>query len=277
MKKSLKITIIVVSSVVGVFLTLTIGLLFVIFFDNDPKLHAEIESVFSQFERENVIGKSESGNVIYSGGSQLVLDRLNIKGEISSSEPCSFNKNFYFATSESVGIFSFTLHFYKCDYEGNNIEEVYTKEGYRTHPWVYYIDETKNVFYIVMGENVLETYNVENNEYVNLGEGVKFTAYLRSVSDYNNNQDKVLELKNKINDGKLSQTEEGKALLKYGFINQKDIRILNDRVFVSYHYQIGAFDWLNVTFEYDEVEKTLQYIGYDFLADYEGISYIYLY
>lgn len=248
---------------------------------NNSKLYDELKSTFSQFESENEIGIIYNDTSVSFADQKLDLEKLNYEGELSSLI-FSCEKRLVFLTIQNTWALSrdYTLRIYTCDYYGNNIEKIFSQGGvYGYH----HVSKTNNLIYIESlsdvnsSERVLSSYNVTTKEYEYIGNGIDYDAYadmyLNDKADFD-----LKEMKNKITDEMLLATDEGKALSKYNYKKiDSDVYMVNGRIFISYIVAISGIDYLNVSFEYDKENKALEYNGYNFIGDYDGIRYIYLY
>ena len=92
--------------------------------------------------------------------------------------------NFFFSTSKENSMFNFALNIYESDLQGTDIKMVYSKDGFKTHPWAYAIDD---VFYIEHYSNnvldleskLIDSYTISTGIYENIANGKDC-----SLSDY---------------------------------------------------------------------------------------------
>ena len=85
-------------------------------------------------------------------------------------------RNFFFSTSKENSMFNFTLNIYESNLQGTDIKLVYSKDGFKTHPWAYAIDD---VFYIEHYSNnaldleskLIDSYTISTGIYENIASG----------------------------------------------------------------------------------------------------------
>lgn len=68
-----------------------------------------------------------------------------VKGNEHNNGLIINQRNFFFSTSKENSMFNFTFNIYESNLQGTDIKLVYSKDGFKTHPWAYAIDD---VFYI---------------------------------------------------------------------------------------------------------------------------------
>lgn len=248
----------------------------------NDKLYNEIIEVFSAFDNKTDIGKIYLDSCISFYDHKLYIENLPHKGNDEEEMICAVNKELYFGTAETVGFGQFGIHIYKCDYNGENTTEVFSKKGFDTNPSFYYSDYTKGIIYVQSHEKtmyndyILDRYEIETGEYENVGKGVGFYEYIESLSG---EKARRAEIKGKITEDMLAATEEGRALMKYKH-SEPEAYFLNDRIFIGYNVTINSIGFsnecLDATFEYNEDNNELRYYCYNILGDDARIKYIYL-
>lgn len=205
---------------------------------------------------------------------------------------------FYFTTCEENSFFDFTLRIYESDIYGSEIRLIFSKGGYKTHPWV---SGTSDLFYI---EHYLETaliqqskqidrYSLENGSYevVAGGNNCKLSDYTvkdetekyKIVNDKSSDGNDKFIITNTetgeeriVDDQYLATTEyiESMEMFKY---STRRFDIVNGHILLT--YSIGAGDGWNypfLIFEYDFDTDNLEYKTLLFLRDKEWPEYFYL-
>ena len=192
-------------------------------------------------------------------------------------------RNFFFSTSKENSMFNFTLNIYESNLQGTDIKLVYSKDGFKTHPWAYAIDD---VFYIEHYSNnaldleskLIDKYTISTGIYENIASGKDC-----SLSDYMPKEEQskysieVIEnispqkhgkfivtdletgLSNIIDDEYLKDTIYIESMEKFNY-SPKRVDISNGHILLT--YGIGAGDGWNyphLVFEYDFDSNTLEY------------------
>ena len=209
-------------------------------------------------------------------------------------------KNFFFSTSKENSMFNFTLNIYESNLQGTDIKLVYSKDGFKTHPWAYAIDD---VFYIEHYSNnaldleskLIDSYTISTGIYENISSGKDC-----SLSDYIQKEEQsrysieVIEnispqehgkfivtdlekgLSNIIDDEYLRNTIYIEPMEKFNY-SPKSVDISNGHILLT--YGIGAGDGWNyphLVFEYDFDSNTLEYKLLAFPFDSVPIEIIYI-
>ena len=209
-------------------------------------------------------------------------------------------RNFFFSTSKENSMFNFTLNIYESNLQGTDIKLVYSKEGFKTHPWAYAIDD---VFYIEHYSNnaldlkskLIDSYTISTGIYENISSGKDC-----SLSDYSQKEEQskysieVIEnispqehgkfivtdlakgLSNIIDDEYLRNTIYIESMEKFNY-SPKRVDISNGHILLT--YGIGAGDGWNyphLVFEYDFVSNKLEYklLAFPFDSVHVEITYI---
>lgn len=208
--------------------------------------------------------------------------------------------NFFFSTSKENSMFNFTLNIYESNLQGTDIKLVYSKDGFKTHPWAYAIDD---VFYIehysnnalVLESKLIDSYTISTGIYENIANGKDC-----SLSDYMQKEEQsrysieVIEnispqehgkfivtdleksLSNIIDDEYLRNTIYIESMEKFNY-SPKRVDISNGHILLT--YGIGAGDGLNyphLVFEYDFDSNKLEYKLLAFPFDSVPIEIIYI-
>ena len=208
--------------------------------------------------------------------------------------------NFFFSTSKENSMFNFALNIYESDLQGTDIKMVYSKDGFKTHPWAYAIDD---VFYIEHYSNnaldleskLIDRYAISTGIYENIASGKDC-----SLSDYMPKEEQsrysieVIEnispqehgkfivtdlekgLSNVIDDEYLKDTIYIESMEKFNY-SPKRVDISNGHILLT--YGIGAGDGWNfphLVFEYDFDSNKLEYKLLAFPFDSVPIEIIYI-
>jgi len=209
-------------------------------------------------------------------------------------------RNFFFSTSKENSMFNFTLNIYESNLQGTDIKLVYSKDGFKTHPWAYAIDD---VFYIEHYSNnaldleskLIDSYTISTGIYENISSGKDC-----SLSDYAQKEEQsrysieVIEntspqehgkfivtdlekgLSNIIDDEYLRNTIYIESMEKFNY-SPKRVDISNGHILLT--YGIGAGDGLNyphLVFEYDFLSNKLEYKLLAFSFDSVPVEIIYI-
>ena len=206
-----------------------------------------------------------------------------VKGNEHNNGLIINHRNFFFSTSKENSMFNFTLNIYESNFQGTDIELVYSKDGFKTHPWAYAIED---VFYIEHYSNnvldleskLIDSYTISTGIYENIASGKDC-----SLSDYMPKEEQskysieVIEnispqkhgkfivtdletgLSNIIDDEYLRNTIYIESMEKFNY-SPKRVDISNGHILLT--YGIGAGDGWNyphLVFEYDFDSNTLEY------------------
>ena len=197
-------------------------------------------------------------------------------------------------------MFNFTLNIYESNLQGTDIKLVYSKDGFKTHPWAYAIDD---VFYIEHYSNnaldleskLIDSYTISTGIYENVSSGKDC-----NLSDYAQNEEQsrysieVIEnislqehgkfivtdlekgLSNIIDDEYLRNSIYIESMEKFNY-SPKRVDISNGHILLT--YGIGAGDGWNypyLVFEYDFDSNKLEYKLLAFPFDGVPIEIIYI-
>ena len=197
-------------------------------------------------------------------------------------------------------MFNFTLNIYESNLQGTDIKLVYSKDGFKTHPWAYAIDD---VFYIEHYSNnaldldtkLIDSYTISTGIYKNIASGKDC-----SLSDYIPKEEQsrysieIIENKSPKEHGKFIITD-----LETGIVKTIDDDYLNDTIYVEsmkkfnhgpkrvdisnghilLTYGIGAgngWNFPHLIFEYDFDSNTLEYKLLAFPYDSVPIEIVYI-
>lgn len=223
-----------------------------------------------------------------------------VKGNEHNNGLIINQRNLFFSTSKENSMFNFTLNIYESNLQGTDIKLVYSKDGFKTHPWAYAIDD---VFYIEHYSNnaldleskLIDSYTISTGIYENISSGKDC-----SLSDYAQKEEQsrysieVIEnispqehgkfivtdlekgLSNIIDDEYLRNTIYIESMEKFNY-SPKRVDISNGHILLT--YEIGAGDGWNypyLVFEYDFDSNKLEYKLLAFPFDGVPIEIIYI-
>lgn len=236
---------------------------------------------------------------LYFENYELDLNGL-VKGNEHNNGFIINQSNFFFSASKENSMFNFTLNIYESNLQGTDIKLVYSKDGFKTHPWAYAIDD---VFYIEHYSNnvldfeskLIDSYTISTGIYENIASGKDC-----SLSDYMPKEEQsrysieVIEnispqehgkfivtdlekgLSNIIDDEYLRNTIYIESMEKFNY-SPKRVDISNGHILLT--YGIGAGDGWNyphLVFEYDFDSNKLEYKLLAFPYDSVPIEIIYI-
>lgn len=236
---------------------------------------------------------------LYFENYELDLNGL-VKGNEHNNGFIINQSNFFFSASKENSMFNFTLNIYESNLQGTDIKLVYSKDGFKTHPWAYAIDD---VFYIEHYSNnvldfeskLIDSYTISTGIYENIASGKDC-----SLSDYMPKEEQsrysieVIEnispqehgkfivtdlekgLSNIIDDEYLRNTIYIESMEKFNY-SPKRVDISNRHILLT--YGIGAGDGWNyphLVFEYDFDSNKLEYKLLAFPYDSVPIEIIYI-
>ena len=278
-------------------LFLTILTLFLISCRQDTTQFAKDEfSKYYNWKDEVVLNIEDN---LYFENYALDLSGL-VKGNEHNNGLIINQRNFFFSTSKENSMFNFTLNIYESNLQGTDIKLVYSKDGFKTHPWAYAIDD---VFYIEHYSNnaldleskLIDSYTISTGIYENIASGKDC-----SLSDYMPKEEQsrysieVIEnispqehgkfivtdlekgLTNIIDDEYLRNTIYIESMEKFNY-SPKRVDISNGHILLT--YGIGAGDGWNyphLVFEYDFDSNKLEYKLLAFPFDSVPIEIIYI-
>ena len=223
-----------------------------------------------------------------------------VKGNEHNNGLIINQRNFFFSTSKENSMFNFTFNIYESNLQGTDIKLVYSKDGFKTHPWAYAID---GVFYIEHYSNnaldleskLIDSYTISTGIYENISSGKDC-----SLSDYSQKEEQsrysieVIEnispqehgkfivtdlekgLSNIIDDEYLRNTIYIETMEKFNY-SPKRVDISNGHILLT--YGIGAGDGWNyphLVVEYDFVLNKLEYKLLAFPFDSVHVEIIYI-
>ena len=228
---------------------------------------------------------------------------LNLNGLVNDNE---YNNgliinqsNLFFSTSKENSMFNFTLNIYESDLQGTDIKLIYSKDGFKTHPWAYAIDD---VFYIEYYSNnaldleskLIDSYTISSGIYENVASGKDCSLsdhipkeqsrycveVIENISPQEHGKFIVTDLEtglsNIVDDEYLKNTIYIESMEKFNY-SPKRVDISNGHILLT--YGIGAGDGWNfpyLVFEYDFNSNTLEYKLLAFPFDSVPIEIIYI-
>ena len=197
-------------------------------------------------------------------------------------------------------MYDFTLNIYEANLQGTNVKMIFSKDGYKTHPWVYAIDE---MFYVEFYSNnafdlkskLIDKYTISTGIYENIasGEDCSLSDYFQSdsqsrysievvenISPQEHGEFIITDLENGItniiDDDYLKDTIYIESMEKFNYSPMR-FDISNDKILLT--YGIGAGDgWNNahLIFEYDFNSNKLKYQLLAFPDDLMNVKIIYI-
>ena len=206
---------------------------------------------------------------------------------------------FYFSTCVENAMFDYTLNIYESNLTGSEITLLFSRDGYKTHPWAY---GTGEVFYIehflestfVKESKRIDKFSVDSKEYesVDAGEGCGLFNYIREE----NNRYSIEMIENPsaeehgkfiitdlesgakriIDDNYLQKTIYSESMKMFGYAPQT-FDVSEGHILIA--YSIGAGDGRNfphLAFEYDFDTDTLEYKLLVFPYDSVPVELVYL-
>lgn len=223
-----------------------------------------------------------------------------VKGNEHNNGLIINQRNFFFSTSKENSMFNFTLNIYESNLQGTDIKLVYSKDGFKTHPWAYAIDD---VFYIEHYSNnaldleskLIDSYTISTGIYENISSGKDC-----NLSDYAQKEEQSRYSIEVIEN--ISPKEHGKFIvtdLESGIVKTIDDNYLKNTIYIEslerfnygpervdisnghilLTYGIGAGDGWNyphLVFEYDFDSNKLEYKLLAFPFDSVPIEIIYI-
>lgn len=229
----------------------------------------------------------------------LDLDSLVEDNEYNNGLIINQSK-FFFSTCKENSMSNFTLNIYESNFQGTDIKLLYSKDGFKTHPWAYAIDD---VFYIEhhltnaldSNSKLIDSYTISTGIYENIasGKGCSLSDYMlkeeksrysikviKNISSHEHGKfiitDSETGVAKIIDDDYLKETIYIKSMEKFNYsIKRADIS--NGHILLT--YGIGAGDGWNyphLIFEYDFEANKLEYKLLAFSFDYMHVEIIYL-
>lgn len=233
----------------------------------------------------------------YNGKDEVVLNYLdhlyfeNYTLDLSSSiDKNEYNgglfikqDQFFFSTSVENSTFDFTFNIYESNLQGNDIKMLFSKDGFKTHPHAYAID---NVFYIEHYSNnalnveskLIDKYTISTEIYENIdsGKDCDLSNYFQSeeqsrysieiienISPQEHGKfvitDSETGITNIIDDDYLKNTIYIESLEKFNY-SPKRFDVSNGHILLTYGIDAGN-GWSNahLVFEYDFNLNRLSY------------------
>ena len=209
------------------------------------------------------------------------LNKLKVDGEYNNG--LIFKKGyFYFTTARTYGIHKNKLNIYKSDLYGEDVELVFTMDGYKTYPLVHSLN---NDFYVehylsnafIKDDFALDKYSLDTNIYENIdgGRDCDISDYIKKEEkenyiieivsesskkhDYFTINDIINDNLIKIDDDFLKTTIYYDLMNKYGY-SPRQCDLSNGHILLS--YSLGGdygLDCCFLVFEYDLKNNELEY------------------
>ena len=236
---------------------------------------------------------------LYFENYELDLNGL-VKGNEHNNGLIIKQDRFFFSTSKENSMFNFTLNIYESNLQGTDIKMLYSKNGFKTHPWAYAIDD---VFYIEHYSNnaldfeskLIDRYAISTGIYENIASGkdCSLSDYMlkeeqsrysieviENISPQEHGKFIVTDLETgvvkTIDDDYLKETIYIKSMEKFNYGPER-VDISNGHILLT--YGIGAGDGWNyphLVFEYDFDSNKLEYKLLAFPFDSVPIEIIYI-
>lgn len=205
----------------------------------------------------------------------------------------------YFSASKQNSMFDFTLNIFESNLDGTNVENIYSKDGFKTHPWAYAIDD---VFYIEhylnnafdLNSKSIDKYIISTGKYENIANGKEsyLSDYMSkeqcrySIETIENESPKkhgkfiVTDLEKNlskiIDDDYLRNTVYIESMEKYNYGPER-ADISNGHILLTYGIGAGnGWNYPHLVFEYDLDTNKLEYKLLAFPYDAVPIEIIYI-
>lgn len=205
----------------------------------------------------------------------------------------------YFSASKQNSMFDFTLNIFESNLDGTNVENIYSKDGFKTHPWAYAIDD---VFYIEhylnnafdLNSKSIDKYIISTGKYENIANGKEsyLSDYMSkeqcrySIETIENESPKkhgkfiVTDLEKNlskiIDDDYLRNTVYIESMEKYNYGPER-ADISNGHILLTYGIGAGnGWNYPHLVFEYDLDTNKLEYKLLAFPYDTVPIEIIYI-
>lgn len=209
-------------------------------------------------------------------------------------------KTLYFTTCVEDAMFGYILNVYKSDFLGKNSQLIYSKSGYKTHPWVYgingifYVEHySKNAF--LADSKLIDSYCIADNTYKNIANGKDCSLsnyyFIDESSPYTI---EVIENPRPKEHGKFYITDSISGITKIvddvllkeaGYIESMEkfgygplrYDISNGHILLTYQISAGdGWNFPHLVFEYDFESNTLEYKLLAFPYDSVPIEIVYI-
>ena len=206
-----------------------------------------------------------------------------VKGNEHNNGLIMKQDSFLYSTSVESSMFNFTLNIYESNLQGTDIKKLYSKDGFKTHPWAYAIDD---VFYIEhysnnaldLGSKLIDSYTISTGIYENIasGKGCSLSDYfqneeqsrysidvIENISPKEHGKFVVTDLETKtsnvIDDTYLRETIYIEAMEKFNYC-PKRVDISNGHILLTYSIGAGnGWTYPHLVFEYDFDSNKLKY------------------
>ncbi|MGN1155742.1 MAG: hypothetical protein ACI4TK_06160 [Agathobacter sp.] len=253
---------------------------------------------FSKFYSGNDEVVLLHNDIIYTEKQVLDLNTL-VKDEESNDGIIFKEDMILFSTSVQNSMFDYSFNIYESNLQGTEIQLIFSKDGFKTHPWAYAIDGN---FYIEhYSENalsqdgkIIDRYSVNENKYESVARGkdCSLSDYVQEetsqysiemvenvssqehgkfvVTDSNTGTERIID------DEYLESTIYFESMKKFNY-GPKRFEVSNGYILLT--YSIGAGDgwtYAHLVFEYDFDSNTLEYKLLAFPHDNVSIDIIYI-
>lgn len=208
--------------------------------------------------------------------------------------------SFFFSASKENSMFNFTLNIYESNLQGTDIKLVYSKDGFKTHPWAYAIDD---VFYIehysnnalVLKSKIIDKYTISTGIYENVASGKDCglsdyipkeeqsrysVEVIENISPQEHGKfivtDSETGIVRTIDDDYLKNTIYIDSMEKFNY-GPKRFDISNGHILLTYGISAGdGWNYSHLVFDYDFDSNKLEYklLAFPFDSVPIKISYI---
>lgn len=279
-----KVVVIVLSAYLAIFIIMIIVL--VSFGCRPPEVYYDVEEIkaaFSEYESIDNTVMCVWGDTLFFPDNTLDLEEIVPQYQEVRSVSLYRNK-IYIVTTEWLKKDNCALYIYRSDVSGENLETVFSRDGYNTNPSVLF-GEAENKAYIEYHTTnvfdrksaVIDLYNIDTGEYTNAakGENCSLDDYsLSNLVDYairtKSGKDGSVLITYKdfgkqirIDTDSMKQSAYGKVFERYPFDISHADYLTSDRVLLTFAltYEYGSFlnKYAHAVFEYNLKEDCLKY------------------
>ena len=209
-------------------------------------------------------------------------------------------ENILFSTSKENSMFNFTLNIYESNLQGTEIKKIFSKDGFKTHPLAYAIDD---FFYIEHYSNnaldfksrLIDKYTISTGIYENIAKGkdCNLFDYYQSAEQSKYNVEVIENISSEkhgefiitntetgitkvIDDEYLKNTIYIESMEKFNY-NPKRFDISNGHILLTYGIVAGnGWNYSHLVFEYDFDLNILDYKLLAFPYDSVPIDIVYI-
>ncbi|HAU87210.1 MAG TPA: hypothetical protein DCW90_17505 [Lachnospiraceae bacterium] len=242
---------------------------------------------FSLYEGNQEVVCVLDNRIFYFPDRVLNLYRVDVQGEANRGWLFIQDRLYFSVTYEEKKYERYTFAIYSCDLYGNQLEKVFEKEGFQTHPWARGIDGKIYWEYAVKpawrNENRrMDAYDIATKTYTHVAEGEKATHFpttsryeeLYKVKKYG----RTFELSNistaqilKITEDTVKNTPCGSAMETWEY-RAKQVDFCDGRIFCTYQLKntdLSSWGCPVVVMEYHPETDCLTFCLFSYLDDTE--------